>query len=72
MGPKEDPEDKKARLLERKKSTLERRRAAQKNAGGMTSDMRSVYGLDGISMFGMAGTQKAPASKPAIKRTGDH
>jgi len=53
MGkPKEDPEDKKARLRERRLSQLERQDATQNNAAGLTSDLSAVYGLRGISMFG--------------------
>ena len=47
-------EDKKARLRERRMSELERARISQKNAFGMTSDLASVYGLRGLSMFGTA------------------
>jgi hypothetical protein len=49
-APKEDPQDKQARLRERELATRERNRAAQSNAQSLTSDLRGVYGL---SMFGM-------------------
>ena len=63
MGaPKENPEDKKARLRERRMSELERARISQKNAFGMTSDLASVYGLRGLSMFGTAGTPGTPTA----------
>jgi hypothetical protein len=59
-APKEDPEDKKARELERQKSLWERRRASEKSATRLTTDMQSVYGLRGLSMFGTPGTATAP------------
>lgn len=66
MGkPKEDPEDKKARLRERRMSELERARVSQKASFGMTSDLASVYGLRGLSMFGTAGTAAAKAAPRA-------
>ena len=61
-GPKEDPDDKKDRLRERRLSLLERRRAAEKNAGGLTTDLRGVYGLGGIPLIGARGNAKAPST----------
>ena len=59
--PKEDPQDKAARLRERRMATLERDRATQQTAGDLTADLRAVYGLRGIPLkFGKFGT--APAS----------
>lgn len=58
MGPKEDPEDKKTRLRERRLSRLERRDAASQTASGLTSDLRAVYGLRNLSMFGTPGSAK--------------
>ncbi|MCB2105009.1 MAG: hypothetical protein KDE10_11045 [Rhodobacteraceae bacterium] len=43
-------------------SELERARISQKNAFGMTSDLASVYGLRGLSMFGTAGTPGTPTA----------
>ena len=40
----EDEEDKKAREAERERASLERGRAAKKNARGQALDIRSVYG----------------------------
>jgi len=60
--PKEDPADKAARLRERRVSELERAAAAQKQAAGLSSDLRAVYGLRSMSLFGMPGTGSA---KPA-------
>ena len=59
MGPKEDPQAKKDRERERRLSLLDRRQAAEKTAGGLTSDLRSVYGLRGLSMFGKRGGSAA-------------
>jgi len=53
--PKEDPADKAARLRERRVSELERAAAAQKQAAGLSSDLRAVYGLRSMSLFGMPG-----------------
>jgi hypothetical protein len=63
MGPKEDPADAKERIRERRKSLLERRDSAEKTAGGLTSDLRAVYGINGISMFGTPETAPAPGAK---------
>ena len=49
MGPSEDPQDKAARLRERRISELERMRASQENAAGLTSDIRAIYGLRGVT-----------------------
>lgn len=71
--PKEDPEDKKARQLERRKSLLERRQAAEGTAGGLTTDLRAVYGVRGMSMFGMPGLDpiQTPRKNPA-QQMADH
>lgn len=50
MKPKEDPEDKAARLRERRLSLLERNASTQESAKGLTSDLRAVYGLKGLKM----------------------
>lgn len=55
-GPEEDPQDKKARLRERRMSLLEQQRAAQANALDMTNDIRGTYGLGGLSLLGARGT----------------
>jgi hypothetical protein len=70
MGPSnsEDPEDRKARLRERRLSLLENRRAAEKTSTGLTTDLGSVYGLQSLSMFGQPGKSRAsaaPAPQPA-------
>lgn len=49
--PKENPEDKKERERERRISLLERRREAEETAGGLTEDIRAVYGTRGTSLF---------------------
>ena len=69
MGPKqqEDPEDKKNRLRERRQSLLERRDSAETSAGGLTSDLRAVYGLSGLSMFGMKGKSKGSTATSTPK-----
>lgn len=59
-GPKEDPEDKKDRVLQRRTSLLDRRDAAERNAGGLTGDLQAVYGIQSLFNFGKVGT-KAPA-----------
>lgn len=60
MGPSnsEDPEDRKARLRERRLSLLENRRAAEKTSTGLTTDLGSVYGLQSLSMFGKPGAAR--------------
>lgn len=42
--PKEDPQDKKARLRERRLSEIERQQSAEGNAAGLSADIRAVYG----------------------------
>lgn len=59
-APKEDPEDKKARLRERRMSLLEQSRTAQNSARDMTDDIRGTYGLGGLSLFGTRGSFTAP------------
>lgn len=54
-SPREDPADKAARERERRLSELDRNTAAQKNAGGLSTDLRSVYGLRSMSLFGTPG-----------------
>lgn len=70
MGPsnKEDPEDRNARLRERRESLLERRMAAEEQARDMTTDYSSVYGVRNISMFGMPGTKPKPKATPAPRQ----
>jgi hypothetical protein len=57
MKPKENPEDKAARLRERRISELERAESSQKSAADLTRDIRSVYGARAMSLFniGMLG-----------------
>lgn len=62
MQPKEDPEAKKDRLRERRISLIERRNAAEQSASGLTSDLRGVYGLSGLSLFGVPGAKPKPAA----------
>ena len=72
MGPKnnEDPEDRKARLRERRTSLLDRRNAAESNAGGLTNDLRAVYGISSLFNFGAPGTKPASTSaKKSAPRT---
>ncbi|MGL6209111.1 MAG: hypothetical protein ACRC14_04690 [Paracoccaceae bacterium] len=72
MKPKEDPADKAARLRERRVSELEQGRTAEQTAGGLSSDLRSVYkfknlpnmftpGISGLSAIRtMAGSATQP------------
>lgn len=62
--PREDPADKAARLRERRLSELEQDQAAQEQAKGLTTDIRAVYGLRALSLFGTPG-RPAP-SKPVV------
>lgn len=70
MGPKEDPDAKRDRMRQRRLSVLDRRETAEEAAGGLTSDLRAVYGLKGISMFGTRGTSKPSAAKTGVKSLG--
>jgi hypothetical protein len=51
MTPKEDPAEVAARLRERRLSALDQENATQKQASGLTSDLRSIYGPSLFSMF---------------------
>lgn len=62
MKPKEDPKDKAARLRERRITDVERQKQTEQSAGGLTSDLRAVYGLRGLSMFG-AGSKPVNSKK---------
>lgn len=64
--PKEDPQDKAARLRERRLSELEQDQAAQDTAKGLTTDIRAVYGLRALSLFGTPG-RPAPPVAPITK-----
>ena len=69
MGPKEDEESKRDRLRQRKSAMLDRRKSAEESATGLTTDLRAVYGLRGLSMFGNRGTSTTPppaAPKPRV------
>lgn len=64
-GPKEDPEDRKARLRERRLAQLERRRASEQNASGASRDLGAVYDLRALSMF----SQARPSVVPGTRKT---
>lgn len=64
--PKEDPQAKADRERDRRLATLDRRDSAQQEADDMTTDLRSVYGLSALSMFGRSGTKPTP--RPAAPR----
>lgn len=49
MALTEDPEDRAARLRERRLSELERMCAAQDNAAGVTSVIGAIYGLNDVT-----------------------
>ncbi len=61
--PKENPEDRAARLRERRIASIERDSATQKTAGDLTADLRSVYGLRGIPL--QFGSGPSPTAAPA-------
>lgn len=61
---KEDPNDKAARERERRLAELDQNAAAQQNAGGLTTDLRSVYGLRSLSLFGTGPGAPKPVSTP--------
>ena len=68
MGPKEDPKDKRDRERQRRSATLDRRGSAEEAAGGLTTDLRAVYGMQGLSMFGQRGSAVAPAAVAPVAR----
>lgn len=70
--PKENPEDRKARLRERRISEIERSTATQNTAGDLTADLRAVYGLRGIPLqFGSAPPPPTPKPKPTYTQKQD-
>tara|TARA_R110000851_G_scaffold308778_1_gene467891 strand:+ start:24666 stop:24884 length:219 start_codon:yes stop_codon:yes gene_type:complete len=71
MGPKEDRDAKKDRLREQRLSLIDRRKSAEETAGGLTTDLRSVYGLGGLSLIGQRGTKKATATVATPKAVTD-
>lgn len=50
---KENPQDKAARLRERRSAELERSRTVQTQARDLTGDVRRIYG-NRVTMFGLA------------------
>lgn len=66
-APKEDPADKAARLRERRLSALDQGRAAQEQAGQLTSDLRRIYGFRGLPLSGLRPTV-APITTPVAPR----
>lgn len=42
--PKEDPQDKQARLRERRASEIDRKAAGESNAAALAADIRGIYG----------------------------
>lgn len=62
--PKEDPQDKAARERERRITEADRNVAAQKQAGGLSTDLRSVYGLRSMSLFGQAAPTGSITPRP--------
>ncbi len=70
MGPKEDKDAKKDRMRERRLSLIDRRDTAEQTATSLSNDLRAVYGLKGLSMFGKrgkvsGGTAGASVTPPA-------
>lgn len=69
MGrPKENPEDKKARLRERRLSGLEQDKSAMGTAADLTTDLRAVYGLRGLPLLPSVAASM-PVKKPAMPST---
>lgn len=56
--PKEDPQAKADRERDRRLAEIDRRDSAQQEADDMTTDLRSVYGLSALSMFGRSGSKR--------------
>ena len=55
--PEEDPKEKALRLRERRNARRDRNAAAQEEAADLSTDLRGVYGLRALSMFGNRGTK---------------
>lgn len=64
MKAKEDPADKASRLRERRITEVERQKTTEQSASGLTSDLRAVYGMRGLSMFGASGTGGTKVAAP--------
>lgn len=65
MGPKEDKKDKADRERERRLALIDRRESAEETASGLSSDIQSVYGIRGLSMFGTPGPTRSPITRKA-------
>ena len=63
--PREDPNDKAARLRERRMSELERSRTVQTQARDLTGDVRRIYG-NRVSMFGLSRPVAAAPRAPSL------
>lgn len=66
--PKENPDDKAARLRERRMSELERSRTVQTQARDLTADVRRIYGSR-VSMFGLTRPISGTAQRPVARAT---
>ncbi|MFC3180898.1 hypothetical protein [Cypionkella sinensis] len=75
MKPKEDPNAKAARLREMRMSEVELTKATQNNAAGLTTDLRSIYGMNGgaggMSLFSLIGQSSASKPKTGMGRGSD-
>lgn len=49
-------------MRERRMSMLERRDAAEETSGGLTSDLKAVYGLQSLYNFGTRGNYVKPST----------
>jgi hypothetical protein len=63
MKPKEDPQDRAARERERRITDVDRRQSSEKGATSLTTDLRAIYGLRNLPMFGTRGAGVAPKAK---------
>lgn len=61
--PGESPEDKAARLRERRLAELDRNIASQRTSADMTGDLRAVYGLRGLGIGSGSAAGTPPASR---------
>lgn len=62
MQPKESSADKAARYRERRITSIERQKTTEESAAALTTDLRAVYGMKGLT--GLGGTVAQPTRTP--------
>lgn len=67
MRPKEDPTDKAARVRERRITSIEQQKTTEQSAAALTSDLRAVYGMKGLTGLGGTVAQPTKTANPTAQ-----